>query len=129
MEAAELTQVLSQQLSQVLGPIQQRLTALEDQMKSAKPSKEPSPASSEAAQDEPEHGPGLCDDQTCQGCLAQGQEIVDAAFAQGKIAALEDLDQWLIQAGGEDFRQKIIELAARGKVAYEQSQQEVRIVA
>ena len=125
MEAAELTQVLSQQLSQVLGPIKERLTALEAQMKSAKPSSEPSPKSTEAAQEL--HG--LCDDTACETCVGQGQEIVDAAFAQGKIAALEDLDQWLIQAGGEDFRQKIIQLAARGKEAWEQSQREVRIVA
>ena len=125
MEAAELTQVLSQQLSQVLGPIKERLTALEAQMKSAKPSSEPSPASSKVAQEL--HG--LCDDQACEVCVGQTQELAENAFAQGKVAALEDLDQWLIQAGGEDFRQKIIQLAARGKEAWEQSQQEVRIVA
>ena len=65
---------------------------------------------------------------------AQGPAGMDAPLSEvetlrQQVAALENLDQWLIQAGGEAFRQKIIQLAAQGKEAWEQSQQEVRIVA
>ena len=122
MEAPEFEQLMSKWLS----PLQQRLTALESQMQSVKPSSEPSPNSADTAQTELH---GLCDDPACETCVGQGQELADAAFAQGQIAALENLDQWLIQAGGEAFRQKIILMAAQGKEAWEQSQREVKIVA
>ena len=127
MEPQEMEAMLLKHMN----PIRDRLLKLEAEtaqmMKNGKPSSEPSPGSTTSEQVEARHG--LCDNQTCESCVAQGQELVDAAFAQGQVAALENLDQWLIQAGGEAFRQKIVQLAAQGKEAYEQSQQEVRIVA
>lgn len=72
---------------------------------------------------------GLCEDQACKACATQSQELVDAGFAQGQATALENLDQWLLMAGGEELRQKIILMAARGQALYEASQQGVSIVA
>lgn len=126
MEPVEMEAMLLKHMN----PIRDRLLKLEaetGQMKNGKPSSGPLPSSTTSDQVEARHG--LCEDQACESCVAQGQELVEAAFAQGQVAALENLDQWLIQAGGEAFRQKIIQLAAQGKEAYEQSQQTVKIVA
>mgnify|MGYP001591350603 CR=1 FL=1 len=120
MEAAELEQVLSKWLS----PIQVRLTALEAKTQNVKPPSEPSPNSAEAAQVH-----GLCDDPTCQPCAVHEQEVVDNAYHQGEIDTMERLDQWLILAGGEDLRQRVIQLAARGQQIDAENQQVVKIVA
>ena len=124
MEPAELEQVVKQ-VGQLLSPIKDRLAKLEAMLETSKPLSEPSPASSDAAQEL--HG--LCDDPACETCVGQQQELVNVAFANGQVAALENLDKWLIQAGGEAFRQRIILLAAQGKETWEQSQREVNIVA
>lgn len=120
MEAAELEQALAKWLS----PLQHRLTVLESQMQSVKPSSEPSPDSAKTAQTELH---GLCQDEACEPCVAQGQELVDGAYHQGQHDMLEVLDTWLLMAGGEEFRQKIVEFLARGQKAHEYSQQGIAI--
>ena len=109
MEAAELDQMLQKWI----GPVKDRLAALEagTQTKSAKPSSEPSPKPTEASQ--ALHG--LCQDQECKACVEQAQELVDGAYAKGQADALDSYDRWLLMAGGEDFRQKILAAAVRGK--------------
>lgn len=124
MEAAEMEAVLLKHLT----PIRDRLIKLEAERTTAqngKSSSESSLTSAEAAQSD--HG--LCGDEACGACVSKAQELFNVGFEQGGIVALENLDQWLIHAGGEDLRQKVILMAARGKEAYEASQQTVSIVA
>mgnify|MGYP001591169939 CR=1 FL=1 len=115
-------------LKSALNPLMDRLAALETEIKTLKQSSASSPAKAEPAAAAQElHG--LCEDQACETCAAQSQELVNGAFQQGRVAALEDMDQWLLMAGGEEVRQKIIEVAAHGQQLYEHSQQGVSIVA
>ena len=128
MEAAEMAQIIKEQLQ----PLKQGLKLLEDEVAKLKLSAVPSPKSADpapvaAAQKAPAHG--LCEGQDCEPCYAQGMELANTAFAEGQTAALENLDQWLLMAAGEEMRQKIAELAARGQALYEASQQGVTIVA
>ena len=128
MEATEMAQIIKEQFQ----PLNLRMKALEDELSKLKTSAALSPQSADpapvvTAQSVPVHG--LCDDQGCEPCNAQGQELVTNAFEQGQTAALENMDQWLLMAAGEEMRQKIAELAVRGRALYEASQQGVTIVA
>lgn len=72
---------------------------------------------------------GLCEDQSCEACANQGQKIIDDSYQQGQHDILDQLDEWLLLAGGEPFRQKIVEILAQGQKLYEHNQQGVSIVA
>ena len=128
MEATEMAQIIKEQLQ----PLNLRLKGLEDELSKLKTSAALSPQPADAAPvaaAQPDAIHGLCDDQGCGTCNAQGQELVNNAFAEGQTAALENMDQWLLMAAGEEMRQKIAELAVRGRALYEASQQGVTIVA
>lgn len=71
----------------------------------------------------------MCEDQGCVSCVDQAQEIADASYQRGQHDMLEQMDHWLIMAGGEEFRQKIILAAAQGQKLYNESQQVMRVVA
>ena len=112
-------------LNQMLSTLEQLKQGQANQ--NQKPSSDQAKPAGSTTQAVPAHG--MCDNQECEACAAQGEEIVGKAYAQGAHDTLAQLDQWLILAAGEDARQKIMELAARGKLLYERDQQSVKIVA
>ena len=129
MEASEMAKLFQDKLRETLAPVQERLQQMQTEIESLRSSEKPSPKSPDPRTAETAQVHHLCDNQACEPCVAQGQELVDGAYHQGQHDLLEQIDNWLLMAGGEGFRQQFVQLMAKGQQAYNESQQQVKVVA
>lgn len=100
---------LQQVLDAALSPLQQQMEQLQTQMTELSQSFLDSTASLS------QHPAGLCQEETCEICVGEAQEIANRAMAQGRDSMVKDIDEYLLQAGGEPLRERFAQVVKLGQ--------------
>ena len=106
--------LLEQALEKALAPIREQVQQIQAEVKTLSQSFS---ASADLAQG---HPAGLCSETDCEICVAQGNEISHAAFALGRAAMVQDIDGFLLQAGGEPLRERVAQVVLLGQSIVEE---------
>lgn len=99
---------LEQALEKAIGPLREQVQQIRAELKTLS-------QSFSVSTDMSQHPAGLCQETDCEICVTQGQQLTNDAFARGRAAMVNDIDEFLIQAGGEPLRERFAQAVMAGQ--------------
>lgn len=124
-------QVFNKKVEGLKQELMQSLTSLQSTLNNfaAKQDKAPEAATAPADKEHEQHPTGFCGDPECKSCMSQATEIYEVGVRQSRESTLEEIDEALLLAAGEEMRQRITQLVAKGIQLRNRRNQEVSVVA